>query len=520
MSGQFALRNKAGMVPAGRNLMRRDIETMPEIFTDNGYATGLFGKWHLGDTYPYRPMDRGFQRVVWHKGWGLASEIEYDNSYYKTRYLDQMHIKYSNQFCANLWFDEAMEWMDIQIEKKQPFFTYLTLNTPHSPFDPLPEDLALYEDKVPETAARFFALINNIDHNYGRLEKWLQERGIRDNTVLVFMNDNGSSAGASIYNSGMKGKKGSEYEGGHRAICFIRWPDGGFGKPRTVDGNAHITDILPTFVDLFGFKTSRSAFFDGTSLKPVLRSESTSLKDRKLIVQYGGRIRPEKYQKSSVMMRDWRLVDGKELYNISDDPGQKEDVALKHPEIVASLNAHYEQYWNSIKDSIDEVEPIVIGHGKEPYTDLTSNNWIEVDCDNRMRVAAGGKRQGGNYAFGTWQIEASVSGTYTVQLSRWPFHMKRKLTALGPKESIGGDKLNPGVALPIVSGVLSIDGGQPISSDPTADGTMIELIVNLQRGLHKMEAWFEDSEGKKISGAFYGRIMKGHASLFQDSQLM
>ena len=170
-------------------------------------------------------MDRGFQRVVWHKGWGFRSEIEYDNSYYTPRYYDEMEVKNSKKFCADLWFDEAMEWMDGQIDKKQPFFTYLSLNTPHTPYDPLPEDLALFEGKVQsKDVARFFALIYNIDRNFGRLDDWMKERGINDNTVIIYMNDNGTSKGAQIYNAGMKGQKNSQYEGGHRGCLLYTSP--------------------------------------------------------------------------------------------------------------------------------------------------------------------------------------------------------------------------------------------------------------------------------------------------------
>lgn len=508
MSGEFALRNKAGMVPAGRNLMRRDIYTMPQVFADNGYATGLFGKWHLGDTYPHRPMDRGFQRVVWHKGWGLASEIEYDNSYYRTRYLDEMEVKFSDKFCANLWFDKAMEWMAGQVDDKRPFFSYIALNTPHSPFDPLAEDKAPYVGKVEDKVASFYGLISNIDQNFARLDDWLDKTGIRDNTLVLFMNDNGSSAGDLVHNAGMRGKKGSEYEGGHRAICFFRWPDGPFGQPRTVDGNAHITDILPTLVDLLNFDLERPVHFDGTSLAPVLLDENASLQDRKLIVQFGGRIRPEKHLNSCVMMGDWRLIDGKELYNIASDPGQQADLASSHPEIARSLGRHYDAYWDSIKDSIEVVEPVLVGHGREPYTDLTCNNWIEVDCDNRQWVASAGKRQAAGDATGIWQIEVASAGSYKLELSRWPFHMNRLLTDRGPAETIGGDRLDPGKALPIAAGRVSVDGASPIGAQPNRSATVIEMRLDLAAGLHKLEAWFEGPDGARLASAFYGRITR------------
>ena len=503
MTGLYAMRNKAGMVPAGRNLMRRDIVTMPEVFAANGYGTGLFGKWHLGDTYPHRPMDRGFQRVVWHKGWGLASEIEYDNDYYYTRYLDEMEVKYSDLFCANLWFDEAMKWMDLQIEAKQPFFSYIALNTPHSPFHALEEDYDKYKDQVDDpNVAHFFGLISNADDNYGRLDSWLEMRGIKDDTIIVFMNDNGSSRGDKIYNAGMRGKKGSGYEGGHRAICFIRWPNGGLGTPRTVNNLSHITDILPTFTDLLDFDVPETGDpFDGVSLKPIIKNLDIIDENRKVIVQFGGRVRPQKYYRSCVIWKNWRLNGEEELYELGSDPGQKNDVSTQHPEVVRELKRHYDAYWASIEDSIDVIEPVVIGNPAEPFTDLTSNNWVEVDFDNRGRVA------GANSMGGIWEIKVEKAGVYLVRLSRWPLYMDRSLSSFGPAETIGGMPIDPGRALPIESGSLSVDGNKPIVAKPIASDSFIEMRIELSEGQHSLQGWFHDAQGTRLSGAFYGRVI-------------
>ena len=124
ITGLDALHNKAMTVGTGRNILRRDIVTMPEVFRENGYRTGIFGKWHLGDNYPDRPMDRGFEKSIWFKGWGLLSEAEFDNDYYKTRYLDDIETKYSDKYCTDLWFDEAMKWMGEIAEKKQSGNSY------------------------------------------------------------------------------------------------------------------------------------------------------------------------------------------------------------------------------------------------------------------------------------------------------------------------------------------------------------------------------------------------------------
>ena len=503
MTGLYALRNKAGMVPAGRNLMRRDVRTMPEIFAANGYATGLFGKWHLGDTYPHRPLDRGFQSAVWHKGWGLASEIEYDNDYHYTRYIDQEEIRYSDRFCANLWFDKAMEWMGRQAAADQPFFTYLALNTPHYPFDAIPRDFALYGNAVADPlVAHFLALIHNIDENFARLDNWLEEEGLKDNTLLILMNDNGTANGETVFNAGMRGKKGSPYEGGHRAICFMRWPGGGLGEPRDIGYAAHVTDILPTLADLLGFDSADLPEFDGASLKQVLQASDASGPDRKIVVQYGGRIRPAKYAESSVIWNQWRLVGENELYDIGKDPGQRTDVADRHPEVVKAMQERYEQYWASIAASVEEVEPLIVRGDPDVFTDLTSNSWIEVDCDNRTRTAeACGPPRGG-----VWQIEVEQDGEYALALSRWPFHLERDLTVQGPPATIGGKAIAVGKALPIAAAQLSVNGAAPVSEQSAEGAASIDFKIQLKSGRNTLQGWFSDRSGRDLAGAYYGRI--------------
>ncbi|MCH2613739.1 MAG: sulfatase-like hydrolase/transferase, partial [Opitutales bacterium] len=415
----------------------------------------------------------------------------------------EMEVKYSDRFCANLWFDEAMKWMDHQIEAKQPFFSYIALNTPHSPFHALEEDYNKYKDKVEDpNVAHFFGLISNVDDNYGRLDRWLEKRGIKDDTIIIFMNDNGSSRGDKIYNAGMRGKKGSGYEGGHRAICFIRWPNGGLGTPRTVNNLSHITDILPTFADLLEFDVPQAADpFDGVSLKSILRNLETVDDNRKVVVQFGGRVRPQKYYRSCVIWKNWRLIGDSELYDLGKDPEQKKTVSSQYPEIVRELKLHYDAYWASIEASIDVIEPVVIGNPAESYTDLTSNNWVEVDFDNRGKVAEA------NSMGGIWEIAAEKAGAYLVLLSRWPFYMERPLSSVGPAETIGGMPIDPGEVLPIKSGSLSLDGKEPIVAEPNSSDTFVEIRIELSKGRHSLQGWFHDAQGARLSGAFYGRVI-------------
>jgi arylsulfatase A-like enzyme len=525
LTGLDALNNKASMVLNGRHLMRRDVVTMPEIFRKNGYKTGIFGKWHLGDTYPDRPMDRGFEKCIWHQGWGLASAIEFDNDYYNTRYLDSLDAHISNMYCTDLWFKEAMKWMDEMNAAKQPFFTYLATNTPHGPLYAPNKDSAFYGGKVNGQEAMFFGMIKNIDDNVASLEKWLTEKKLKKNTILIFMTDNGGTAGVNIYNAGMKGKKASNYEGGHRAACFVRWPKGNFGNPRTIDYPAQIQDILPTLLELIGVNAKRRVSFDGESLKPLLQQENIELGERMFVVQYGGRRHPQKYS-SCVVFDSWRLIGKDELYNLQTDPGQKKNIATEQPEVLRKMRAFYENWWNTVEPGLDEIIPIIVGDKNSNEVLLTSESWVGADADNQRAVAlAIGPPRGG-----VFHIDVKTTGKYRLELSRWPFHLNRDMTIPGPDTTIAGNlisrreelslRLDPsgksingipipeGRALPISSGCVSLNGNEPKIKTRKPDATAIAIELKLPAGRNTLQAWFKDEKGQELCGAYYVKIKK------------
>lgn len=503
MTGKDALKNKAATVGKGQSLIRRDLITMPEIFSQNGYQTGLFGKWHLGHNYPDRPMDRGFKKSVWIRGWGLRSEIEYDNDYYQTRYLDSLDSKMSKKYCTNLWFDEAIKWMEKKVEKEQPFFTFLSLNVPHGPFHSPEEDYQFYSDKVDDDkTASFFGMIRNVDQNMAQLEKWLKEKNIRDNTLIVYMTDNGTAQGEDVFNARMRGKKGSNYDGGHRAACLIRWPDGNIGKPRTVDDATQIQDLLPTFIDLLDFSAENHQF-DGTSLKPLLEQGKEGLEDRMFVVQFGGNVKPEKYD-GAVVWNSWRLVGKNELYDLSNDPGQRQNVAEKHPDVLQRMQKFYEGWWSEVEDDLNQFVPLIIGSDQENPVTLTSDFWAENSVNTQWHVAqAAGDQKGG-----VWHVEAKQRGTYKVELSRWPFHLDRKLTDPGPDTAVGGTKLSRGKALPIEFGAISLNGREPVIAERSSNATSITIKMDMPLGKNTLQAWFKDEDERNISGAYYLKVEK------------
>ena len=201
MSGQDAVRNGATSVTGGRSFMRPNALTMPELFAGAGYSTGLFGKWHLGDNYPNRPTDHGFQKAVHVHGWGFTSAPEFSNTLMDGRYFENNVEQRFKGYCTDFWFDRAMQWMKEQKEAKKPFLCYMPLTAPHmplqapkkytAPYDGMKLDAPdkyYYTGKVPA----FFGMIANIDENMLRLENFLQENGLRENTILIYFSDNGA----------------------------------------------------------------------------------------------------------------------------------------------------------------------------------------------------------------------------------------------------------------------------------------------------------------------------------------
>ena len=489
MTGWDALRNGATSVTAGRAVLRRGIPTMPEIFAASGYRTGLFGKWHLGDNYPYRPMDRGFQESCYFLGWGLSfSAPEFANTYSDGTYLHNGVRKKFTGYCTDLWFDRAMAWMKERKANGKPFFCYLPTNVPHGPMQ-VPDKYAnLY--RKPGLPAAFFGMIANLDENVGRLDAFLRETGLRDNTILIFMTDNGGTGGVKLFNAGMRGAKSTPYEGGHRVPCFVRWPAGKLGAPRDIATPASNTDILPTLMELCALQKPAAARFDGVSLAGLLTGKRR-LPDRMLVVQQDEN--PEPFVPAAVIWNQWRLVNGTELYDIKADPGQKNDIAPQHADVMAKMRAHYERWWARVEPGLREYQPISIGSDKENPTRLSCSDWIKVYCDNGGHVRNGeGGPQGS-----LWVVFIEQDGNYEITLRRWPAEFDLPLQAA-----------EQGKAFPIARAKLTI-AGQEVSAAVAPGAKAVTLRLKLKGGVKtELRAWFQDAAGKDLCGAYYASVLR------------
>ncbi|MDQ8181555.1 arylsulfatase [Pelagicoccus sp. SDUM812005] len=420
MTGRYSGRVGVWHTVQGRNMLRKREVTLADVFSENGYATGLFGKWHLGDVYPYRPEDRGFQHTVYHAAGGVSQAPDYwENDYFDDTYIVNGEYKRFEGFCTDIWFDEGMKFIKESKEAKAPFLAYISTNAPHGPFYCPTEYSDPYENDPRVSIPEFYGMVENIDDNVGKLLEFLEAEGLADNTIVIFMTDNGTGGGIKGnrgYDGGMRGKKGSQYEGGHRVPFLIRWPAGNIEAGETVEELTAHLDVLPTLIELCDLRAPDIAF-DGTSVKDLLYTDAQDWEDRTLIVENQRVIDPIKWRNNAVMTNHWRLVDGKELYDLRNDPKQANDLAAQFPEVVTRLKSEYEAFWADVSSEHDLTSYMAIGSDKSPIVALSSHDWLyhELPAWDQTHVIKGA------VAVEThWAIEVERAGEYEISLRRWP----------------------------------------------------------------------------------------------------
>jgi arylsulfatase A-like enzyme len=504
LTGLAALRNGATSVTAGRTFLRPGIPTLADVFAQAGYATGLFGKWHLGDSYPHRPVDKGFQESVYHLGWGqLQSTPEFDWPLIDGRYFHNGAEKRYQGHCTDFWFDSAMKWMKARKEQGEPFVCYLPTNAPHAPYVELDEYVQPYRGKGP---AGFFGMIAHVDRRFGDLMKFLADEKLEDDTIVVFMTDNGGTAGVATYNAGLRAGKTTYYDGGHRVPCWIRWPNGKLGEPRDVKTPAQNLDVLPTLCELCGVAPPERAASDlpycGTSLVPLLRG-GRQLPERTFVVQYGQT--PKKFE-ACVVAGKWRLVGGEELYDIEADRAQKTNVASQHRDVVSALRGYYEGWWRGVEPLVNDFVPISLGSPRQPVVELTSGDWEGIYADNSgyVREAAGGPNGG------HWNVLVETPGTYELTLRRWPERAGVPLGAKyepSPRSPANKPNLKT-VGFPAIAQARVTVAGVNATEAADPKATSVTLVAALPAGRTRLKAWFADAAGGDLCGAFFVTVKR------------
>jgi arylsulfatase A-like enzyme len=508
MTGMDAARTHAVNVSSGRSLLNASLPTLPQLLQKGGYATGLFGKWHLGENYPYRPQDRGFQEVVTFPSSHIGSVPDtWENDYFDDTYLHNGNAENYQGYTTDVFFSEAMSWMKKQAGK--PFFLYLPTAAPHSPYyvpqsyrDALKPRLEKADLKLPaevqQNLLSYLAMIENLDQNLARMEAFLKAEQLLENTLFIYLTDNGTTLGDQYFPCGMRGKKVTLWEGGHRVPCFIRWPAGKVKAGAELPGLAQAQDIFSTVLDA----TSQSLpETDGISLLPVLRSESALPEDRALFINYsrmpvGDQTATLKKEGSAVLWKDWRWLEDRELYDVSKDPLQTHNLAGEKPEIVKHMRQLLDSWWQGLPADKEVPQRITIGHAEENPSLLTACDWWHVFVDQQGQVRRGERKNG------TWHLQVAEQGTYHFELRRWPRAADAALSAELPATKVADGWLSKGQALPISAASIQI-GQLAEKQELGAEAKAATFRIALPAGPIELRTAFHDASGAELLGAYY-----------------
>lgn len=515
MTGKYAHHVGVWHTISGGNHLRSTEVTMADVFKRAGYRTALFGKWHLGSNYPYRPMDRGFDEWL---GQGDGGTGTTDDYFYNDRvndyYWHNGEREQINGFAPDVFYNSAIDFIHKNKEEDKPFFIYLPTYLPHDPHT-LP-DPSWAENDNPEVSkyvSYFYKGIERIDWNINKLRNTLDQLNLADDTILIFMSDNGGTAGVKLFNAGMRGHKGQVYDGGHRVPFFMHWSKGNLKHGTDVNDLTSHIDLLPTLIDLCNIKTDKTIDFDGRSFKRQLFNSEFKLPERTLFVETQRTQQAIPWVKTAGMTNRWRLIDNNELYDIKNDPAQNNNVFEKHPKIVKNIREAHNLYWSKVTPKDREQPQFIIGDSKDKETFLTPSDWYLPNAPwNHSQVAAGSKE------IGEWKITVAKKGTYRFEVRRWPKEANAPIQGIpvfqknvdawssnGPVEKlIYGNKIIP---LPIQSIELNVGQySKTIQINPRDKKVIFDMT--LEEGGTTVKGAMYDSQNLILAGAYYIYITK------------
>lgn len=380
LSGRHEFKNGVTHTINEREYLALSTTTFPQLLQRAGYATAIFGKWHLGDEEAYLPSHRGFDETFTHGAGGIGQKYpgscadfppnrEKKGLYFDNVLLHNETIVQTKGYCADVFFQAALGWIKKEHDAGQPFFAFVSSNTPHAPLIAPDANLQRVVDRhpeIPKNRAGLYGMIENLDDNFGLMMRKLEEWDALDNTLIIFTTDNGAphKQGSTDFNAGYKSGKGTPYEGGVHVPAFWYWKN---VLPQGKEVNAltaHI-DLFKTFCDLAGATIPADIQpLDGRSLVPLLENPNAEWEDRMLFTHRGRwdkGVKPERDINWAVRTQRWRLV-GSELYDIAHDPFESKDVSAEHPEICGQLKRAYLKWW-------DETRPLMINEDRECKVD-------------------------------------------------------------------------------------------------------------------------------------------------------
>ncbi len=435
MTGRYSLRTGVRDTYNGGAMMASSEVTIAEMLKNAGYITGQFGKWHLGDNYPMRPIDQGFDESVMHLSGGMGQPGDIttwpvkDSSYFDPVLWHNGKMQKYRGYCSDIFAGEAISF--IENNKNRPFFCYLAFNAPHTPLQVPEEYYNIYRNIDPSTgfqddnrpfpvmnendkedARRVYAMVTNIDDNVGRLMKKLDELKIAEKTVVIFMTDNGPQQRR--YNAGMRGLKSSVYRGGVRVPFWIRYP----GTNRTgieIEASIAGIDLFPTLAEICNTGMPEGVKIDGISLAPALRGEKSMINERSLFF-YWTRHSPELYTNIALQKDRYKLVGNTdfnssinqfELFDVEKDPYEQNNIVIDNPGRAAELKRELDLLFTELSGSENLIDRprIVIGTGDENPVFLNRN-----DADGE---------------WGIWE-QSEIHGFWRVLINEGRYNLKFK----------------------------------------------------------------------------------------------
>ena len=433
MTGRYSLRTGIRDTYNGGATMAPSEVTIAEMLKEAGYTNGIFGKWHLGDNYPSRPNDQGFDESLIHLSGGMGQVGDFttffkgDKSYFDPILWHNGIQESYKGFCSVIFAQNALEF--IEQNHQTPFFCYLSFNAPHTPLQVPEKYYNMYKEIDPSSgfekddhpfypmsekdkvdARKVYGMVSNIDDNIGMILKRLRELKIDKNTIVIFMTDNGPQQ--QRYLAGLRGLKSDVYRGGVRVPFFMRYPQK-YKRDQDIETNAAHIDILPTLADLCSAETPTDRKIDGNNLVPLLDQKAIDWENRPIFF-YWTRRYPERYNNVALQQGPFKLVGRTdynaeitdfELFDVSQDPFEERNIVGSNKQIAIDLKSTLVDYFNELSTSENLINqpPIVIGSPNENPTYLNRND-------------AGGER--GIWAqeeiHGKWFVDIQ-EGTYDIE---------------------------------------------------------------------------------------------------------
>ncbi|MHC4507652.1 MAG: arylsulfatase [Planctomycetota bacterium] len=484
MAGKYAVRTGAWRTSLGRTMMRSDNITIAEAFKANGYATGQFGKWHLGDNWPMRPQDQGFNEVVGLRCGAVGQIADYwGNDYFDDTYYHNGETKEYKGYCTDVFFGETMRFIKDNSDK--PFFVYLAPNVTHLPLKVAEKYSKPHvANGVDEKLAIFYGMIDNLDENFGRLTAFLKKEGLDENTIILFTTDDGAQSAArsnspDAWNMGLRGDKGSKEEGGHRVFSFLRWSGGDIGAGADNNTLISVMDVYPTLLDLCGLEAPHGADLEGRSFKPYLKKPLSPKKDeRPLFFYYFNPKKLDDRESACVMWKNWRLLGGIHLYDIEKDRMQEHDLAADHPETVKQMTAFFDAHHAAGLELIKDPVRFILGDPRAPRVELTSQ-----DVYRGPKGAQAFSQPHARdlvQAHGPYKVTVAARGSYTITLSRYPLYTNLPFGAGGKKmeeNNFAIEKVRLAIA------------GKVLEKAVTPKETHASFTLDLEKGDTDLETW-------------------------------